>query len=711
MSSENKNIILFVSPDFEEYSDLFHELENNGYDLIVSNSSTEALSNITYKVPNIIISDTILKDDTGYGFCKKIRNSIKTKLIPFIFLAEENNELERIKAIQQGADAYLVKPINANELLAYIESKINQFNEFYLLSITDELTRLYNRREFIKKFNSEITIKPESVISLSILDLDFFKQVNDVHGHQMGDIVLMKLAEILKKNTSENFFPTRFGGEEFVIIFPGLGMHEAKKMIDQVRTEFYGTKFTTTNEKNFRVSFSAGVAEYPEIGKNLSILLSRADQALYAAKKDGRARTYIFSPVMARNDQFWEYLKSDNGYFLGKKSKDAVTSLPFLPQLLEMITSIEFEISSIGVITVRLSPVVDLQSRYGNKVYSYALENIKFIIQKSCENYFASDTYIGISDYFEYEFTILFPSLVDFALNAEKCKNLYGEIISEIEKRMGPYPIEVSYSTGVLYYHKNDPRKLLSDLNRFRKTANTIKEKSSLYHIISAELNDSCSEDASEICECVSVEFVYDIKSGKRVCQLLAPSDNRFSFLSADIFINTAIKDIDKIESIYTKIEKIVDKSIPLIIPMNDDISYEDQIDCFSKIFDGYDLICTITEYSALKIDIKKINDFIDYLPENMKPGLSNCFISNEILNLLSMCDFEYIGLSEHLTRNIHFFRDRIKIINGLKIFADQMDIQTAAFRIYCEEELQILDDLDVLNMHGNFINDDCLCR
>lgn len=710
MADSSENIILFVSENTEDFSELFNILKDNNYEILTSKSSTEALSHITYKVPNIIISDTILPDNTGYDFCKKIRSSIKTKLIPFIFIAEEDNDVDRIKAIQQGADAFLTKPINSSELIAYIETKINQFKEFYLLSITDELTRLFNRREFIKKFNTEISANPDTKISLAILDLDFFKQVNDVYGHQMGDIVLMKLAEILKDHTSDEFFPTRFGGEEFVILFPGMNMQDAKLEVEKVRNEFYSFKFNTSDNKSFRVNFSAGVAEYPEIGKNLSILLSRSDQALYAAKKDGRGRTYLFSPVMARNDKFWEYLKNENGFFVKNKFEDAVTSLPFLPELLETITNIEFEISSIGCINVKISPVVNVQSVYGNAVYNYALENIKFIIQKSCENYFASDTYIGISDFYDYEFTILFPSLVDFSLNMDKCKDLYFEISNEIEKRMVYYPLELFYSSDIIYFHKNDPRKLLTDINSVRKKGNSIKEKSSLFHVYTSCAKDGIIAGGDDLSEYLKLDTVKNIKTGQIKYQFINPKNEQYSFISPDIIINNILENLDDVKSFCMYFASIADKSIPILLPLNNNLDYIQQVNIIAEVLSEFQVYCTINEYTSMKLDIKTINDLIDSMPENIHPGLLNCYVGTDILSLLSMCDFEFIGISEHMTRNIHFFRDRIKIINGLKIFVDQMNIDTAAFKITCEEEIQILKDLNILNMSGDFINSDCMC-
>jgi PleD family two-component response regulator len=221
MNNETKkrDLILIVS-DKTDLKNIICGVLEDEYRIISASSVPEALSAITLKLPDMFIVDIDLPLQSGIELLKKIREGIKTKLIPFLLLSPESRSGEKIEAMEIGADDYLSYPFSVEELKAVVKLRLNKFKEFYLLSITDELTRLYNRREFIKKFNDEISEFPEKVVSLSILDIDHFKKVNDIYGHQMGDIVLMKLAEVLKSRASENFFAARFGGEEFVILFP-----------------------------------------------------------------------------------------------------------------------------------------------------------------------------------------------------------------------------------------------------------------------------------------------------------------------------------------------------------------------------------------------------------------------------------------------------------------------------------------------------------
>ncbi|MBN1501031.1 MAG: diguanylate cyclase [Spirochaetes bacterium] len=702
MNSESKkNLVLLVSQNRDSFTDIIQILESNNFDVITAKSSTEALSVITFRLPNVIISDTELSDESGYNFCKKIRSGIKTKLIPFIFISENDKTKDRIKAIQEGADAYLTRPFDNQELLAHVQSKISQFNEFYLLSITDELTRLFNRKEFLNKFSKDIEENPDRIISLAIIDLDFFKKVNDVHGHQMGDIVLMKLAELLKENTSDSFFPTRFGGEEFVILFCDTHADTAKNHVEHIREKFSEIHFKTTNGDSFHVSFSGGIAEYPAFSNNLSELLSRADQALYAAKRDGRSRTYIFSPIMARNDSFWEYLKKEHGHFISTKFQDAVTNLPYLPQLLEKIYHFDFEISSIGLIILRLNPIYDIQNHLGFKVYDLAMENIKVIIEKSCANNFASDTYIGISDFFNYEFTILFPSLVDFALNPEKCRDLYGKIAQEINNKLKTYGIEIFYNNSILYLKKNDPKHLLADINSLRNRTAAIENRSANFEKFISDTQKALKTSGKISCF-FKIDYIMDMKNNSKFIQIIVPAENACSFICMHFIAKYLIQTQTDLELFCDEIREKLNPELPVLFPWNEKIEPKKYIDSLKKKLPEFTTYLAVNEVTIYNYDFKYWNDIAEYKPENIKLCLNNCFINNDIMNLISICEFDLIILSEHLTKNLHYFKERIKVINGFKIFIDQMNIKVCAVQITQQEELQLIKDLNIYLINGD---------
>jgi len=158
-------------------------------------------------------------------------------------------------------------------------------------SITDPLTFCYNRRYFDYVLNHAITKANEKNTPLSLLmaDIDFFKQYNDQNGHLMGDFALIEVSRILQVVSRRNDIVARWGGEEFAVVLPGLGVAEALSVADRTRTAVEGYRFP--NEQLLpgkRLTISIGVAEYKETMKTTNDLVKAADDALYKAKKEGR---------------------------------------------------------------------------------------------------------------------------------------------------------------------------------------------------------------------------------------------------------------------------------------------------------------------------------------------------------------------------------------------------------------------------------------
>ncbi|MFN4226831.1 MAG: diguanylate cyclase [Candidatus Ratteibacteria bacterium] len=165
------------------------------------------------------------------------------------------------------------------------------FDKIKTLSITDSLTQLYNRRHFEKLFleiltKSQVNYKP---VSVAICDIDFFKFYNDNNGHPAGDYVLKTVAEILKKGVKGSDIICRYGGEEFILVFPDTSKENAIKICDKLRIAVKEFKFPNEeNQPNGDLTISFGIASFPEDGLTPSELIKKADIALYEAKKTGK---------------------------------------------------------------------------------------------------------------------------------------------------------------------------------------------------------------------------------------------------------------------------------------------------------------------------------------------------------------------------------------------------------------------------------------
>lgn len=147
----------------------------------------------------------------------------------------------------------------------------------------DALTGIYNRR-YLNQYLGQLIVEEKQEFDAVLIDLDFFKQMNDTYGHGFGDILLVKFADLLKKYVRDKGIAVRFGGEEFMLILKGVSTDEIRKMLEHIRREY---KEFSKHEKNIECSFSSGIQHYTK-GVAVTVLYRQADEKLYAAKERGR---------------------------------------------------------------------------------------------------------------------------------------------------------------------------------------------------------------------------------------------------------------------------------------------------------------------------------------------------------------------------------------------------------------------------------------
>ena len=160
----------------------------------------------------------------------------------------------------------------------------------------DPLTKLFTRGHFAQRFEMEIRQAKNYAhpLSLFLLDIDHFKNINDTHGHSAGDLILMKLGQILRQSVRSSDVAARFGGEEFVVLMMSAGKEQALNMSENLRNIVESTEFRTPGlQSPLKVTISGGVATYPADGDSTTDLLRKADEALYKAKQTGRNRIVL----------------------------------------------------------------------------------------------------------------------------------------------------------------------------------------------------------------------------------------------------------------------------------------------------------------------------------------------------------------------------------------------------------------------------------
>jgi len=177
-----------------------------------------------------------------------------------------------------------------DQVKAQTEKLLKANNKLNKLSNTDPLTGLYNRRFITNKISGFHQSYMEQHIdyAVAMLDIDFFKNINDEYGHDCGDRVLCKLADTLSYYLDESSIISRWGGEEFVILIPNCGLKAAFTVVESLREKVHELTFKCT-DANLKVSFSAGVASTESYSKvESNYLIHQADSALYLAKQNGR---------------------------------------------------------------------------------------------------------------------------------------------------------------------------------------------------------------------------------------------------------------------------------------------------------------------------------------------------------------------------------------------------------------------------------------
>ncbi len=158
----------------------------------------------------------------------------------------------------------------------------------------DPLTGLLNRRAMIHSLQRRIAEakRNQQTLALVLLDIDHFKEVNDIHGHLKGDQVLAKLGRLLNRRFRREDLCSRWGGEEFCLSFYNQSLEDTHKLMVRLLEEFSALEFMDTKHKPFQVTFSAGMAMYPKQGNSMEALLKLADKALNQAKDAGRQRVF-----------------------------------------------------------------------------------------------------------------------------------------------------------------------------------------------------------------------------------------------------------------------------------------------------------------------------------------------------------------------------------------------------------------------------------
>jgi two-component system cell cycle response regulator len=269
----------------------------------VETDPSEALFHAAEGNYDLLIVSLGLKDFDGLRLCSQVRSLERTRNVPILAVAEADNNARLVRGLEIGVNDYLIRPIDKNEMLARVRTQIKKkryterlrdnVQASIEMAITDALTGLFNRRYMETHLASlvEQAAARGKPLAVLILDIDYFKAINDGHGHDAGDDVLREFSLRIRKSIRNIDLACRYGGEEFVIVMPETDMAVATMVAERIRRRIATEPFAIQQgSKNLEVTISIGIAAIGAPGDNAAAILKRADTALYRAKRDGRNR-------------------------------------------------------------------------------------------------------------------------------------------------------------------------------------------------------------------------------------------------------------------------------------------------------------------------------------------------------------------------------------------------------------------------------------
>lgn len=264
-----------------------------GMQVVATTDPLEAPVLLAEQQPDLILLDVYMPGCNGQELAAVIRQQPEYHSIPIVFLSGETDRSAQLAALARGGDDFLTKPINLEHLVAAVSSRIQRARAMRSLMVRDGLTSLFNHSVTQDLLIREVARARRSgqPLSVVLLDIDHFKQVNDRHGHQAGDRVLKSLARLLRQRLRATDLIGRYGGEEFLIVMPETRAASAAMVIDSLRERFAHIEHQREGTP-LRVTFSAGIAEWTQ-GVDASGLIEKADAALYQAKRHGRNQVLI----------------------------------------------------------------------------------------------------------------------------------------------------------------------------------------------------------------------------------------------------------------------------------------------------------------------------------------------------------------------------------------------------------------------------------
>ena len=296
---EALNVLLY--DDVKSYRELLRTMLTQSpdvkFNIRLAGNPKQMNNELAHHAPDLVVLDLDLKGKSGMEWLVEIN---KSKIAPVVIVTGSGNEQTAVEAMKKGAFDYIPKAYLTYE--QFIKSLTNAWDKWNLMkerqrlqeelahmAMYDALTDILSRRAVLEQAEAERlrTKRYRRELSLLMIDIDHFKQVNDTHGHITGDIVLREVAQNLKHQIRRSDFIGRYGGEEFLIILPETGLNRALTLAEKLRKRIEGLTIPADGDILKGVTVSVGVSTYDN-DSTIDEFINRSDKWLYAAKENGR---------------------------------------------------------------------------------------------------------------------------------------------------------------------------------------------------------------------------------------------------------------------------------------------------------------------------------------------------------------------------------------------------------------------------------------
>lgn len=300
-----KRRLLVVDDDESSRSLVSKALEYEGYQVRQAESGSEALQVITEWRPHLILLDVNMPGLNGLETLAKVR--LKDEYVSVIFVSANSSTEDVIRGLDAGADDYVCKPFQTLELLSRVRSQLRikdlhdslkkANDRLKELVDTDDLTGLFNMRSLYKRLDFELdrARRYNRSVSVIMMDLDHFKNVNDRHDHLFGSYVLGQVGRMVRENMRRVDFAARYGGDEFLVVLTEISLEGATTFANRLRQRIAATTFENDGHSmQLTSSLGVSIANPNERDVDARALVRYADRALYSAKENGRNRVEVF---------------------------------------------------------------------------------------------------------------------------------------------------------------------------------------------------------------------------------------------------------------------------------------------------------------------------------------------------------------------------------------------------------------------------------